>query len=112
MSKKDELISKYHQEMEKMGVKYDEKVFANVFTACGPSVYNADASKVSSSDEKELQTVKTNFIDKKLGVSDEKTADAAIAEVVKIMGASNKNKYRAIFYYLLAKELKKTSNFS
>jgi len=111
MSKKDELISKYHKEMDKMGVKYDSKVFENVFKACGPSVYRADASKVSSSDEKELSTVKKGFVAKKLGVTDEKKVDKAISNVVGIMGASNKNKHRAIFYYLLAKDLKKVSMF-
>ncbi len=111
MSKKEELIGKYHKEMDKMGVKYDAKVFANVFTACGPSVYRADASKVSSTDENELNTVKKNFVANKLGITDEKKVDSAIANVVKTMGASNKNKHRAIFYYLTAVELKKTSVF-
>jgi len=111
MSKKEAEIAKCHKAMDKLGVKYDAKAFANVFTACGPSVYRTDASKVSSSDEKELNTVKKGFIAKKLGITDEAKADKAIASVVETFGKSNKNKHRAIFYYLLAKELKKISTF-
>ena len=36
-----------------------------VVIGCGPSIYNADSSTVSGSDEKELATVKNNFLIKK-----------------------------------------------
>ena len=109
MSKRAELIEKYHGEMAKMGVKYDKDLFEKVVIGCGPSIYNKDASTVSGTDQAELDTVKNNFLIKKLGLKNGPELDAAIAEVVETMGKSNRNKYRAIFYYLLAVKFKKES---
>lgn len=113
MGKKAELIEFYKKEMKtKMGIKtIDDKVFENVVTACGPSIYSNDASKIASSDPEELKRIKKNFVAKKLGVKDEKIADQAMTNAVNQMGKANRNKYRAIFYYLVAKDLKKTSVF-
>ena len=111
MSKFDDAVSKYMEEFGKIGVSdVDETLLRSVTKACGPSIYNADASKVSSSDQAELDRVKANFCEKKLSVSGD-AADAAIARVVDKLGASNRNKYRAMFYYLLVKDLGKESNF-
>ncbi len=112
MSKFDECVAKYEAEMTKLGVKYDADLLRAVAKGCGPSIYNADASKVSSADKDELDRVKTNFLGKKLGVTDEAKADAAIAKVVDIFGSSNRNKFRAIFYYLLVKEFGKEEVYS
>lgn len=107
MSKFDDAIAKYQKEFDKIGVKRVNQDLLKACTkACGPSIYNADACKVSSSDEKELDRVKANFLAKKLGVKGA-AADKAVAKVVDKMGAKNRNKYRAMFYYLLAKETKK-----
>ena len=38
--------------------------------------------------------------------------DDAIAGVVEQFGSSNRNKYRAMFYYLLTKNLKKESVYA
>ena len=57
------------------------------------------------SDPKELETVKQNFLMKKLGLEDGGYLDDAIALVAEKMGKTNRVKYRAIFYYLLVKEL-------
>jgi len=109
MSKFDEAIEKYKAEFIKIGVKRPDKdLLHKAAKACGPSLYNADACKVSSSDKAELDRVKKNFIAKKLGVKDEAKADKAIAKVVAKLGPKNRNKYRAMFYYLLCKELKKS----
>ena len=37
-----------------------------------------------------------------LGLSDDPELDAAIKEVCEQLGSSNRNKYRGMFYYLLA----------
>jgi len=113
MGKKAELIEMYKSEMKgKMGMKtIDNKMFENVVTACGPSIYNRDACKVAAGDKEEMKRIKKNFIAKKLGVTDEAKADKAIEGAVSTMGKSNRNKYRAIFYYLVTKELKKSSVF-
>ena len=56
-------------------------------------------------DEKEIFTVKHNFLIKKLGLEDGEYLDKAIVKVAEMMGITNRVKYRAIFYYLLVKEL-------
>ena len=84
-------------------------LLTKVVIGCGPSIYNADSSTVSCSDEKELATVKNNFLIKKLGLKDSADLDKGIAAVIEQYGKSNKNKYRAVVYYLLAKHFKKES---
>jgi hypothetical protein len=109
MSKLDEKIALYQSEMKKLGISYDDPLFRKVTKGLGPSIYKKDAETVSGSDAKELQTVKNNFLIKKLGLSDGPKLDAAMEKVVETMGKSNRNKYRAIFYYLLVKEFGKES---
>lgn len=108
MSKRDELIAKYAADLkDKCGVKPDMDFLTKVTIGCGPSIYNADAATVSGTDESELTTVKNNFLIKKLGLKDGVELDKAIASVIETYGQSNRNKYRAVVYYLLAKHFKK-----
>ena len=110
MSKRDELIAKYAEDLkDKCGMTADMDLLTKVTIGCGPSIYNRDASTVSSSDEKELNTVKNNFIKKKLGVNDDAKATAALNSVMETYGKSNRTKYRAVIYYMLTKELNKES---
>lgn len=110
MSKRDELIEKYAADLkDKCGVTPDMDFLKKVTIGCGPSIYNRDAATVSSTDPKELATVKNNFLNKKLGVTDEAAADKAIDAVMDQYGRSTKAKYRAVVYYLLAKHFKKES---
>lgn len=110
MSKRDELIQKYAADLkEKCGVKADMDLLTKVTIGCGPSIYNADASTVASSDKAELETVKNNFLIKKLGLKDGPELDAGIAAVVEQYGKSTRAKYRAVVYYLLTKHFKKES---
>ncbi|MCB0657492.1 MAG: DUF2853 family protein [Saprospiraceae bacterium] len=113
MSKFDDCVSLYEKEMkDKLGMKtIDGALLKSVTKGCGPSIYRADASKVSSGDPQELERVKKNFLIKKLGLKDGPELDKAIAKVVDTFGSSNRNKYRAIFYYLLVKEFKKESMY-
>ena len=110
MSKRDELIAKYAADLkDKCGVKADMDLLTKVTIGCGPSIYNADASTVSGSDESELATVKNNFLIKKLGLKDGPELDKAIDAAMETYGKSNRNKYRAVVYYLLTKHFKKES---
>lgn len=109
MSKFQECLDTYDKEFKKLKVKYDDKLLAKVAKGCGPSIYNTDASKVASGDKDEMARVKKNFLIKKLGLKDGPKLDEGIAAVVKIMGSSNRNKYRAMFYYLLVKHFRKAS---
>jgi len=110
MSKRDELIAKYAADLkEKCGVKADMDLLTKVTIGCGPSIYNADSSTVSGSDESELATVKNNFLIKKLGLKDSPDLDKGLNAVIELYGKSNRNKYRAVVYYLLTKHFKKES---
>ena len=113
MSKRDDLIVKYAADLkDKCGMTPDMDLLKKVTVGLGPSIYNADSSTVSGSDEKELATVKNNFLIKKLGLSDSPDLDKAIDSVIETYGRSNRNKYRAVIYYMLAKHFKKESVYA
>jgi len=110
MSKRDDLIIKYAADLkEKCGVTPDMDFLKKVTIGCGPSIYNRDSSTVSATDQSELDTVKNNFLIKKLGLSDGPELDKAIDAVLDQYGRSERSKYRAVVYYLLAKHFKKES---
>ncbi len=110
MSKRDELIVKYVADLkDKCAVTADMDLLTKVTIGCGPSIYNKDASTVSGTDEKELATVKNNFLIKKLGLKDNSDLDKGIDAVMEKYGRSNRNKYRAVVYYLLTKHFRKES---
>ncbi len=113
MSKRDDLIALYAKELkEKAGVTADMDLLTKVTIGCGPSIYNKDASTVSGTDDAELATVKNNYLIKKLGLADSSKLDDAIAEVIEQLGKSNRNKYRACFYYLLCVKFDKASVYA
>ncbi len=112
MSKRDELITKYAADLkDKCGVNADMDLLTKVTIGCGPSIYNADSSTVSGSDASELATVKNNFLIKKLGLKDGADLDKGIDAVMETYGKSNRNKYRAVVYYMLTKHFKKESTY-
>ncbi|UQD57178.1 DUF2853 family protein [Flavobacterium sp. K5-23] len=113
MSKRDELIVKYAADLkEKCSVTPNMDLLTKVTIGCGPSIYNADSSTVAGSQQSELDTVKNNFLIKKLGLVDGANLDAGIDAVMEKYGRSNKNKYRAVIYYLLAVHFKKESVYN
>ncbi len=112
MSKLDEKIELYTQAAQKLDLGLDDAYVAKVTKGLGPSIYNKDAETVSCSDSSELDRVKKNFLIKKLGLEDSAALDDAIKAVCEKMGSSNRNKYRALFYALLAKEFGKESIYA
>lgn len=110
MSKRDELIAKYASDLEsKCGMKPDMDLLTKVTIGCGPAIYNADSATVAGSDNSELETVKKNFLVKKLGLKDGPELMAAIQSVIETYGKSERNKFRAVIYYMLTKHFKKES---
>ena len=106
MSKRDELIEKYTADLkEKCNVVADADLLRKVVIGCGPSIYNDDASTVSGSDPKRNR--QNNFLIKKLSLANSPDLDAAIESVIDQYGRSNRNKYRAVVYYLLTKHFGK-----
>ena len=108
MGKRDDLIAKYADDLKtKCGMTPDMDLLTKVTIGCGPAIYNADASTVAGSDKAELETVKANFLVKKLGLKDGPELDAAIDAVIETYGRSESNKHRAVVYYMLTKHFGK-----
>ncbi len=110
MSKFDENLEKYAAQMKEMGMSVDMELLRAVTKGLGPSIYNVDSSRVSCSDKSETDRVKTNFVMKKLGVSDDETAAKAVADVCDQY--NNRTRYRAVFCYMLVKNLNKESVYA
>jgi Protein of unknown function (DUF2853) len=108
MSKRDELIAKYADDLKnKCKMTPDMDLLTKVTIGCGPAIYNADSSTVAGSDPSELETVKANFLMKKLGMADSPKLMEAINAVIDTYGRSERSKYRAVIYYMLTKHFGK-----
>jgi len=83
--------------------KPDKELLLKVVQGMGPAAFLPDAKLVSSTDPKELETVKKNFLIKKLGLKDSPKLDEGIEKVMTIYGKSNAHKLRGVVYYLLTK---------
>ena len=113
MGKRDEWIAKYADDLtKKCGMTPDMDLLTKVTIGCGPSIYNADAATVAGSQSAELETVKTNFLMKKLGLKDGPELMDAIKSVIETYGKSERNKYRAVIYYMLTKHFGKESVYN
>ncbi|MCO4824146.1 MAG: DUF2853 family protein [Amylibacter sp.] len=110
MGKRDDLIVQYAYDLKnKCGMTPDMDLLTKVTIGCGPSIYNADASTVAGSQPAEIETVKNNFLIKKLGLSASDDLDGAIAKAIETYDKSERNKYRAVVYYMLTKHFGKES---
>lgn len=113
MGKRDELIAKYADDLQnKCGMTPDMDLLTKVTIGCGPAIYNADSATVAGSDPAELETVKTNFLIKKLGLADGPELMDAIDAVIETYGRSERNKYRAVVYYMLVKQFRKEAVYA
>jgi hypothetical protein len=108
MGKRDDLIAKYAGDLKnKCGMSPDMDLLTKVTIGCGPAIYNDDASTVAATQDSELETVKENFLIKKLGLNDGPQLMDAINAVIETYGRSERNKYRAVVYYMLVKHFGK-----
>lgn len=113
MSKRQELIEKYAGDLrDKCKVTPDMDLLTKVTIGCGPAIYDADASTIAASQPTELETVKRNFLIKKLGLKDGPELMEAINAVIEIYGRSERNKHRAVVYYLLVKHFGKEAVYA
>ena len=113
MGKRDDLIAKYADDLtNKCKISPDIALLTKVTIGCGPAIYNADSETVSGSDKTEVDRVKTNFLIKKLGLADGPALDEAIAKVLADYGSANRNKYRAVIYYMLTKHFGKEAAYA
>ncbi len=110
MGKRDDLIAQYADDLKnKCGMTPDMDLLTKVTIGCGPAIYDADASTVAGSQPAELETVKKNFLIKKLGLEDGPALSEAIHAAIETYGKSERNKYRAVLYYMLTKHFGKES---
>lgn len=108
MGRRDDLIARYAEDLRnKCKIEPDMALLTKVTIGCGPSIYNADAATVAASQPTELETVKQKYLIKKLGLTDGPALDAAIQATIETYGKSERNKYRAVFYYMLCKHFGK-----
>lgn len=112
MGKRDELIAKYADDLKnKCKMTPDMALLTKVTIGCGPAIYNADSATIAASQPSELELVKNNFLIKKLGLKDGPELGAALNAVIETYGKSERNKYRAVVYYMLTKHFGKESAF-
>ncbi|MGY3438528.1 MULTISPECIES: DUF2853 family protein [unclassified Marinovum] len=110
MGKRDDLIERYAEDLRsKCGTEPDMDLLRKVTIGCGPAIYNADASTVAGSQTSELETIEKNFLVKKLGLSEGPELMGGIQKAIETYGRSERNKYRAVVYYLLTKHFGKES---
>lgn len=112
MGKRDELIAKYAEDLKtKCKINPDMALLTKVTIGCGPAIYDNDASTVAGTSADELETIKKNFLIKKLGLADGPKLMEAINAVIDTYGRSERNKYRAVVYYMLTKHFGKESAY-
>ena len=98
-------------DVKKYAANADDAAIAGIVRYCGIALRNRDSSLVSFSDKTEIDRVRTNFLQKKLGLTQaDSVLDAAIAKVGAAMKA-DRTKNRVTVYYLLAAEFKQLGMF-
>jgi len=114
MSKLSDLCDKYEKDFTDKGIvkKVDRKLLDAVAKGLGPSLYRADAAKVACSSKDEMARIRKNFLLKKLELKDTPKLDEGLAAVCAQMGSKNRNKQRAMFYYLLVKHFRKSKVYA
>ena len=113
MGKREEKIASLIKSAAELGLNISDDLMTKVAIGAGPSLYNNDASSVACTQEAELETVKNNFLKKKLGLTnDDAELDAAIQDVCTQLGSSNRNKQRVHFYALLTMKFQKESVYA
>ena len=113
MTKREEKIASMIAEAKKLNLTISDDLISKVAIGLGPVLYNKDRATVACGQPDELETVKTNFLKKKLGLTnDDAELDVAIKEVCQELGSSNKSKYRVHFYALLAMKFKKENVYA
>jgi hypothetical protein len=113
MGKRDDLIAKYADDLRtKCKMEPDMALLTKVTIGCGPAIYDNDAQTVAASQASELETIKKNFLMKKLGLKDGPELDAALKSVIETYGQSERNKYRAVVYYMLTKHFRKEAVYA
>ena len=98
------LIEKAESQIKEVGSDVDSALVAEIAGRFKMMLDNKDAMLVSGTDPSEIETVRKNFVEKKLGVTDKEKGAAIVSKIAeKMSGIKMKN--RVAFYYLIQKEL-------
>ncbi|MEL6389639.1 MAG: DUF2853 family protein [Bacteroidota bacterium] len=113
MSPFEKAITQYETSFkEKLSrTDYNLDLLVSIAKSLGPSIYEADSAKVACSEVKERRYIEETFLVQTLGLTPGPELMAAIRETCQIMGSSNRNKYRVVFYYLLVERFDKADFF-
>lgn len=104
MGKRDELIAKYADDLRsKCKINPDMALLTKVAIGCGPAIYDTDAETVVATDPEELERIKAKFLIRKLGLPDSPRLMEGIQAAIDTYGRSERNKYRAVIYYMLTR---------
>jgi Protein of unknown function (DUF2853) len=104
MGRRDDLIALYAGDLrEKCGVEPDMMLLTKVTIGLGPAIYRDDSSTVAGTDPGELDTIRRNFLVRKLGLSEGPDLAVGIEKAIDTYGRSNRSKHRAVIYYLLVR---------
>ncbi|MGL5407083.1 MAG: DUF2853 family protein [Propionibacteriaceae bacterium] len=96
--------------IKKYAPKADEAAVAGLLKTYALVLSQSDSATVALSDKGERETVKKNFLGKKLGITDDAAMEKALDEVAATMKGDN-HKSRAAVYYLLAEKFGKVDVF-
>ena len=111
MGKFDDAVESAKAQCKAQKTPVNEELLRAVCKSLGPSLYKRDANTVAATQKHELETIKKNFLIKKLGLEDGPKLDKAIQKAIDKIGRSNRNKQRGVFYYILVRDLKQESKF-
>ena len=100
-----ESLAKYTSKINDAAVNKMASTYALVMS-------NKDAKFVSCGDAAEKETVRENFLKKKLGLSDSDTDLDSAIEAVCVTMKEDRMKNRLVFYYLLAEKFNKLGVFA
>ncbi|MEO0329605.1 MAG: DUF2853 family protein [Pseudomonadota bacterium] len=99
-------MSEYLEDVHRYDGSADPDTVEKIVKHLGIALRNKDSSLVSCSDQSERDRVCEKWCMKKLGSTDKAASDEVVAKVCQTM-ASDRNKQRVTFYYLVAKEMGK-----
>lgn len=98
------LIEKATAQIKEVGSDVDSALVEEIAGRFKMMLDNKDAMLVSGSDPSELETVRKNFVEKKLGIADKEKGAAIVSKIADKMSGI-KMKSRVAFYYLIQKEV-------
>jgi len=95
------LISKLKADSDKLELGLSQELITEIAKDLGPSAFNSDSKFVDSKSQEELDTIKNEFLIKKLNLIDDSKLDDAILSVLEQLKALKNKKHRVLVYALL-----------